>query len=71
MDGTDISKFLKKRNAKKIPGKKAPIILGENYFKVEEIFKYAQMGKNKSSWTGENNYVSVVSATHAALRTGQ
>ena len=52
MDGTDISKFLKKRNVKKIPGKKAPIIIRENYFKVEEIFKYAQMGNNKSLTTG-------------------
>ena len=52
MDGTIIPKLLKKRNAKKIPGKKAPIIIGENYFKVEEIFKYARTGKNKSQTTG-------------------
>ena len=52
MDGTDISKFLKKRNAKKIPGKKATIIIGENYFKVEEIFKYAQTDKIKTQTTG-------------------
>jgi len=52
MDGTDIPKLLKKRNAKKIPGKKAPIIMGGNYFKVEEIFKYAQTDKIKSQTTG-------------------
>jgi len=52
MDGTNISGFLKKRNAKKIPGKKAPIIIGENYFKVEEIFKYSQVDKNKSKVIG-------------------
>jgi hypothetical protein len=52
MDGTNISKLLKKRNAKKIPGKKAPIIIGDNYFKVEEIFKYSQMDRIKPSIIG-------------------
>ena len=52
MDGTNISKLLKKRNAKKIPGKKAPIIIGENYFQVEEIFKYSQMDKINSQIIG-------------------
>lgn len=52
MDVTNISGFLKKRNAKKIPGKKAPIIIGENYFKVEKIFKYSLTDKIKSKVIG-------------------
>lgn len=52
MDGANISKLLKKRNAKTVKGKKAPIIIGENYFKVEEIFKYSQIDKVKPNIVG-------------------